>query len=303
LTFRGVLHFFHSEYESAEATEQEAVSLASKARDSLYLALALFYLGLSRANRGRISQALEAFHQAFEMARRNGNQMVLSRVPNGLGWVYREIEDLGRAIEYNEACVETARRTSTAEAEANALINLVYDYTQAGNLTKARGTIDAVEAIFDRDPWNRWRFFDIRHQAGAAEFWLADGRLDRAEEHARRLLGNAARYGIPKYLAVSHRLLGELAAARGEIVTAEEEFLAALASLASHPTPLVAWKLYASLGRLHARAGRPAAAREAFAQSAVVLRSIAGSVTDEALRANFLNTSAVREALQGAEGG
>jgi tetratricopeptide (TPR) repeat protein len=303
LTFRGVLHFFHSEYESAEATEQEAVSLASKARDGLYLALALFYLGLSRANRGRISQALEAFHQAFEMARRNGNQMVLSRVPNGLGWVYREIEDLGRAIEYNEACVETARRTSTAEAEANALINLVYDYTQAGNLTKARGTIDAVEAIFDRDPWNRWRFFDIRHQAGAAEFWLADGRLDRAEEHARRLLGNAARYGIPKYLAVSHRLLGELAAARGEIVTAEEEFLAALASLASHPTPLVAWKLYASLGRLHARAGRVAAAREAFAQSAVVLRSIAGSVTDETLRANFLNTPAVCEVLQGAEWG
>jgi predicted ATPase/predicted Ser/Thr protein kinase len=303
LTFRGVLHFFHSEYDSAEAVEQEAVSLASKARDSLYLALALFYLGLSRANRGRISEALAAFHEAFEMARRNGNQMVLSRVPNGLGWVYREIEDLGRAIEYNEACVETARRTSTAEAEANALINLVYDFTQAGNLTKARRTIDAVEAIFDRDPWNRWRFFDVRHQAGAAEFWLAYGRLDRAEEHARRLLANAARYGVPKYIAVSHKLLGDLAAARGENATAEEEFLAAVAPLASHPTPLVAWKLYASLGRLYARAGRPAAAREAFAQSAVVLRSIAGSVTDEALRANFLNTPAVREVLQGAEGG
>jgi tetratricopeptide (TPR) repeat protein len=122
--------------------------LAAEIRDGFYLPLALFYLGLTRANRGRFSEALE-------LAKRNNNAVALSRVPNGCGWVWREIGDLGKAIEFNDGSVEFSRRFKAAEAESNALINLVYDYLLAG---EPAGALERVHSLYERERWNLWRF-------------------------------------------------------------------------------------------------------------------------------------------------
>ena len=98
LTYQGVKHFWESEYEIAEATQLEAAGLAAEIRDGFYLPLALFYLGLTRANRGRLSDAMASLDEALNLAKRNNNAVALSRVPNGCGWVWREIGDLGKAI-------------------------------------------------------------------------------------------------------------------------------------------------------------------------------------------------------------
>ena len=121
LTFRGVAHFFRSEYKEAEAAELEASRLAAEARDGMHLPLSLYYLGLSRANQGRLSEALANMQEGLELATRNHNAVAMSRIPNGIGWVWRELGDLRKAIEYNEGCVEVARRTGAVEAESNAL--------------------------------------------------------------------------------------------------------------------------------------------------------------------------------------
>jgi tetratricopeptide (TPR) repeat protein/class 3 adenylate cyclase len=294
LTYRGVAHFFQTNYAEAAAAETEASQLAVESHDGFYLALSLFYLGLSRANLGRISEALASLNEALDLATRNFNQIALSRVPNGIGWVYREIGDLGRAIEFNTACVETARRTRAVEAESNALINLVYDYTLAGEPKKALDAMQSVDPLFDRENWNRWRFFDIRHQAASAEYWLEHRNLDRAEEHARRLLGNAERYGVPKYVATAHRLLGEIAAAIGDTNTAEEELMRSLEPFAKNPAPLVEWKNQAALGRLLRKRGRPAAAQDAFNRAVDVVKQISAGIMDAELRLGFLNGPQVR---------
>jgi len=39
--------------------------------------------------------------EAFDLAKRNDHGVVLSRVPNGIGWVWREIGDLSKAITFN----------------------------------------------------------------------------------------------------------------------------------------------------------------------------------------------------------
>ena len=56
---------------------------------------------LSRANRGNIGGAFQALSEAFELAKRNGNQIALSRIPNGIGWLWREMGDITRAMEFN----------------------------------------------------------------------------------------------------------------------------------------------------------------------------------------------------------
>jgi DNA-binding winged helix-turn-helix (wHTH) protein/tetratricopeptide (TPR) repeat protein len=298
LTYSGVAHFLKSEYKEAVSAEMEASSLATESRNAFFLALSLTYLGFSLANQGRISEALGSMHEALAMARRNANQIVLARAPNGVGWVHREIGSLRVAIEYDEACVETARHAKANEAESNALINLVYDYAAAGESTKALAAMQRVDALYDLEIWMRWRFFDVRQQAAGAEFWLAAQNLDRAEEHARRLLANAQRYGVPKYIAIAHRLLGEIATVSGDANAAEDEFIRSLQPFEKNPAPLVEWRNHAAFGRLLLDSGRrPAAARDSFSRAAVVLQGIYRSIAEPKLRSVFLDEPAVRQVI------
>jgi len=300
LMYRGVAHFFRSEYDQAVAAETEVMELASRSRNGLYLALSRTYLGYSLANQGRISEALDCLNEALALGRRNENRIVLARAQNGIGWIYREIGLLRRAIEYDEACVETARAAGATEAEANALINLVYDYTMSGERTQGADAMQRVDALYDRELWNRWRFYEVRQQAASAEYWFAAGNLDRAEEHARALLANAQGYGVPKYVSTAHRILGAIAAVSGDVNKAEEQLMSSLMPLERNPAPLVEWRTHAALGRLMQQAGRrPIAAREAFRRAAEVIERLAGNITYSELRSAFIDTSDVRQVLSG----
>ncbi len=106
LTYRGVSHFFLSQYEQSVAAEREAIEIASEARNAFYIALAHTYLGFGLANQGHISEALGSIDKAVALARRSENGIVLARASNGIGWIYREILDLGTAIEHDEAGVK-----------------------------------------------------------------------------------------------------------------------------------------------------------------------------------------------------
>jgi tetratricopeptide (TPR) repeat protein len=301
LTYHGILRFWRSDYAGAEKIQVEASQLAADARDGFHLPLALFYLGLTLANRGRISEAMASMQAALDMARRNNNALALSRIPNGIGWVWREMGDIGKAIEFNEGCVEFARRTKAAEGEANGLINLVYDYLHAGQFGKCEEALEGILPLYDRERWNRWRFYGIRHNAAQAEYWLARKKLDRAEEHARALLANAEQTSVAKYVAIARRLLGEIAAVNGDPNAAEEELTRSLEPFATSPAPLIEWRNHAALGRLLAARNRPAAAREPFRRAGALVRELADNIADPALRKGFLEMDAVQEVIAGAK--
>jgi len=302
LMYHGLLHFWKSEYEAAENAQVEACQVAAEVRDGFYLPLTLLYLGWTQANRGRISNAMASMQEALDLARRNSHGLALSRVPNGIGWIWREIGVLSKAIEFDQGCVETSRRTRFAEAEANGLINLVYDYLQADEPAKAAEALEAVQPLFERERWNRWRFYGIRHRAAEAEYWLCQRKLDRAEEHARTLLANAEQNGVAKYIAIARRLLGEIAAVGGEATTAEEELTRSLEPFATHPMPLIEWRNHAALGKLLAARNRPEGAREAFKRAETLVRELAGNISDPVLRRVFLEMEAIREVIAGAAG-
>ncbi len=302
LRYSGITHFWRSDYASAERVQVEASRLAAEARDGFQLPLALYFLGLTQANLGRISSAMESMQEALDMARRNDNALALSRIPNGIGWVLREMGDLGKAIGFNEGCVEVSRGTKAAEAEANALLNLVYDYLLAGEPGKSAQALERILPLCERESWSRWRFYGIRHNAAQAEYWLARRKLDRAEEHARTLLANAEEKGAAKYIAVARRLLGEIAAVGGDAVAAEEELTRSLEPFATHPMPLIEWRNHVALGRVLGAQNRPAAAREAFQRAEALVRELADNTSDAALRRIFLESDDVREVLAGAGG-
>jgi serine/threonine protein kinase/tetratricopeptide (TPR) repeat protein len=299
LTWRGCLYFFQSEYETAIKLETEAIGLASELRDGFLLLTSFFFLGLSQGNLGRMSAALATLHEAIEKARRNGDLFWYPRMPNCIGWLHRELQDFEGAHKYDQQGIEVAREHHVLEAEANSLINLGIDYTQAGDLEKTRSAFEEVREIFERDAWFRWRY-SIRLQAATAEHWLREKDLERASECARQLLDAATQYEVHKYIAVAHRVMAQVAIARGELAEGERQFGAALSELSDYPAPLVAWKTYAELGRLKSRLGDSYSACEAFVQAAEIVHAIAANVTDEELHTTFLTSEAVREVLNGA---
>jgi tetratricopeptide (TPR) repeat protein len=292
------VHFFQSEYELAEPVLSEALALARELRDSFRLPMSLSMLGLVRGNRGQISDALATLHEAMTVERRNGDRFHLPRLPNCIGWLYREMQDFPHALEWDQQGVEMARECDVVEAEANSLISLGSDFAYLGQDRKTMPAFGEVEACFHRDAWNSWRY-NLRLQAGASEYWLSQGAPERAEEHAKRLLEEAANREVRKYAATAYKLLAEVAMARGDLADAELKLAAALDQLRRYPAPLVAWKTYVVLGRLRRLMGDRESAREAFAQAAAIIGEIAANVRDEGLRATFMNSTAVREVLDG----
>jgi predicted ATPase/predicted Ser/Thr protein kinase len=299
LAWRGILHFFQTEYLEAEAMLLETQNLARELHDAFLLLESYFVLGMVRGNQGRMSEALSTFEEALEIARRYGDQFWSPRIPNCIGWLYRELLDFEQAVSYDRQGLEVGRTANVLEAQANSLINLGIDHRHTGESEQTASVFREVENIFRRDAWFRWRY-NIRLQAGACEHHLAGGDLVKAEEHAERLLETAAHYGARKYIAVAHKLLSEIAVARNDFQTAEAELDAALGEIETHPVPIVAWKVYAAVGRLRARTGDEGEARRAFARAADIVQEIAGNVREERLRSVFLNAAPVREVLENA---
>ena len=75
-------------------------------------------------------EALATLREAMEMARRDGDHIILERVPNSIGWIHRELGDFDQAIAYDQEGAEIAGMYHITEAEANSLINLSYDHTE-----------------------------------------------------------------------------------------------------------------------------------------------------------------------------
>ena len=293
LSWRGLIYFFQSEYERAEQMLVEAHHLSSELRDGLMVLFNLYFLGLTRADQGRISEALATFDEAMEMTRRNGDRNQSLKIPNAIGWIYREMGDIDRAIEYDAEGARISRQFRVLEAEINSVINLGCDHTLKSESERSLSDFHAVEEMLQQDEWLRWRF-NIRLQAGKSERLIAMGDLAAAEECARGLLETAAVHGANKYVAVAHKLLGEIAAARKDFADAIRHLNTALAVLERYPTPILTWKVYALLGRVLRESGDAQSADNAFRASKAIVDRIASNISDEKLRITFLATATKR---------
>lgn len=289
LNMRARLRFFQSEYAAAERLFRETMSLASELGDTFEALASHYFITLTLANLGRISEALEILNRAMQMARRNGDSYWASRVPNCLGWIHRELHDPEGALAHDRDGAEMARSMGVGEAEVNSVINLVVDHFQAGDRQQTDSSAQAAESILARDAWFRWRF-EMRLQAARAEQTLS-------RPDALAVLEKAAKYGARKYTIGARTTLAKIAIAKGDLATAEAELNSAVAILHEFPAPLVAWKTWSMLGRVYAALRQENAARAAYRQAASIIGQIAGNVSDERLRGIFLGSAAVQEVL------
>jgi predicted ATPase/DNA-binding winged helix-turn-helix (wHTH) protein len=290
LDVRARLHFFQSEYRTAESLFGRVLDLASELGNAFESLKAQFFLGITLANLGRISEALELLSRLMETARRNGDSFWSARALNSFGWIHRELQDLDCARGFDEEGAKTARRDAVGEAEVNSVINLALDHLRRGERSLSSAALNTAEAIASRDNWFFYWRFEIRYLAAWAEQTLS--RTD-----ALRLLEKATCYGARKYIVTARTLLAKAGLAEGDLSAAMGELDAAAAILHEFPAPLEAWKAYNLMGRVKSRLGDEAGARGAFAEAASVIRYVADHTTDDRLRRIFLASDAVQEAL------
>lgn len=293
---RGQLHLHHTEYSKAVDLLKRGLEGAVRLGDGFKYQYGLFMLGMAQANLGQIAAAFATFNEMKAISERNGDRFWLVRYPNCAGWIYRELQDIDRAVAQDKLGADMTSESELHEVLAHSLINLSYDYVQQGAPEESRSVLAQAEKARDRDVWMQWRH-NIRLQAGQAELWLARGDLELAEKYAGDLFEVATRYSCRKYLSTAHKLFGEIASLRGQPEEAERQFETAVALLEQYPALLVAWKTHAALGRVRTQQGRAEAASTAYGQAARIINEIAGNVDDEALRQNFLNSEAVRAVL------
>jgi tetratricopeptide (TPR) repeat protein len=286
LDVRARLRYFQSEYCNAEELFRETLSLAAELGDAFEILKSYYFLTITLANLGRVSEALDMLNRAMEMARRNGDFFWSSRGPNCIGWIHRELQDFEGAMVFDKQGAEIAHRLGIVEAEVNSVINLAFDNFHADDKEASQTAMMCAGSILSRDAWFRWRF-EMRLMIAGAEQTLS-------KPEGLRLLQQATRYRARKYMVAAHTLLAKIAMAEGDTAGAEAQLDAAIGILHDFPAPLVAWKTYSILGRLQAQLDREDAARAAFSEAASIIGYVADHIGDEQLRRIFLGSAAVQ---------
>jgi tetratricopeptide (TPR) repeat protein len=115
---------------------------------------------------------------------------------------------------------------------------------------------------------------------GASETWLALGEFDKARHYAQRLHDLAA--GAPEntYLALSHRLLAEIAIKEEAMEEADLQITNALNIVENSEVPLAAWRAYGVAEKLHYMQGNTRSANVCQYKKQHAIRKLADSLPD-----------------------
>lgn len=298
LAYRGFVHYWQGEYGATARLADETLVLCEERGDAFGAFAARMFLGLARANQGRMSEAIGEFHRTLALAERNSDLFWRPRLESHLGWVNRELAAFDRAREWDARALALVRGNPLPWApEAEALINLCVDGARAGDPQGAATLLTRLEAATRDSPWMRW-MNELRLEAAAAEHYMLRGVLDEAAARAARLRELAARLRAPGYACAAARLSAEAALARGNHLKHAASALArALGAMRDYPAPLESWKSHRVLGLLRLKLDDARAAQRSFAASGADIDTIVRGTDDPALRASFLGSPAVREVL------
>jgi predicted ATPase len=291
---RALLSMWRLEYADSEKALRYVHDQARRLGASFQLVEAHFCHGMALGNQGRMTEALAVLTEGMRVAEINGERFWLPRLPNTLGWLYRELHDLETALRLDHDSVRQARELPSAEAEANAHVNLGRDYLLLGEPARALEHLEHARRLFDEDVWFRWRY-NLRLQAELAGYWIVRGDLKTAAAHANLSKDGAEKTRSHKHVAWAHKLFGDIAALEEKTEEAQGQYAKALEVLRGHPCPTIEWKILKASGQLALRQKNEAVGSELLGRARKVVQGLADQIQDRKLRERFLSDRTVRE--------
>ena len=253
---------------------------------------------LARAGKGGYQRALALLVEVLATYKRWG--IVPHQALNTLGWVYGELQDHARALEWNTrglaAALETDLRGVHFECMNHARLNLGDTLAALGRLDEAEEQYRAVEQVVRHPPdaWMLWRYAQhLFHSYG--ELWLTRGDAANALAYADECLQLAEQTNSRKNIVKGRRLRGQALLARGGLAEAERELMHALELAREVGNPPQLWKTHVALGDLRTAQGQPDEARASYGAALAVIEGVAAGLEDAELRDTFLNSAHVQQ--------
>jgi tetratricopeptide (TPR) repeat protein len=292
--YRVLLSTFRLEYQDAEQSLRWAHHEARQIGAGFQLIEAHFVSGMTLGNQGRLAEALGVLREGMQLAELNGERFWLSRLPNCLGWLHRELHDLETAVRLDAESARLGREFGIAEAEANAQVNLGHDYLVLGEPARALEHLQEAKTLHDQDIWFRWRY-NLRLQSELASYWIIRGDVAAAAAHAAAALQGAEATLSRKYIAWAQKLLGDIAVLEERMEDGQRHYATALGILQRHPCPTIEWKILKAAGELARRQSNDSASTEFLGRAHAVVQSLAGAIQDAKLHQGFLAAKPVRD--------
>jgi tetratricopeptide (TPR) repeat protein len=168
--------------------------------------------GVACFETGELERAEERFHEALEMGRQDGDDLLFARATNNLGTIANVRGAPREALALYRLAIPAYQRLGHARGLAETFHNLAISYRDLDD-TEHADESERRAAEFARQA------SDARLAAmalvGLAELRLRGGDAEMAEAEARRAVEEMARIADPKGEADALRLAGAAAVARG----------------------------------------------------------------------------------------
>jgi DNA-binding SARP family transcriptional activator len=293
-----LLAYLRSDFEIAVQHAQACVEIGESFPNPFLVLGGRFVLSMSQASLGHYQTALGHLLPSLNSSEAAGDRFWRARLLNTVGWVYRELFDVKRAMQYDEASLELARagKPRLTEAEGNALANLATDCLLLGDFDHARSYLEEGTRGFQDEQFMRWRYA-MRMMVIKGRLELAEGNLNGAMAAADEVLAIARTTQAYKNIAQSCRLRGEVLLATGARKKAGPALRHALTTSLRIKSPALIWPCYLSLAAVDEAEGQTDAATAHYRSAAEILRQVAEELTESALREPFVTAPVVRSAF------
>jgi class 3 adenylate cyclase/tetratricopeptide (TPR) repeat protein len=285
----------HGDYQRALADSRRAAECAKRARLPHLLNLSRWTIGLALTCLGEYGRAIAELSEALDLCNRIGDRAFKARILNSLGWCFAEVGCHRRASEFNREARDIAAElvrldlvAGAPELHANATINLACNRIALGDAEGGLELLEPVRAELETpgDPWQRWRY-GLHVCDAMARALLARGDAESAARLAADEFDAARRQHSRKLEARALELRGRALLVLDEREAAGRALDEALAVARDIGYPPVVWRGLSLQAELAKRGGNGSAADHLASESSGLVRGLAGSLPETALREEF----------------
>jgi len=243
----GNVSFLAGKREDAEVHYRSSLEIYQRLKDTAGVANVHSNLGVVYRRMGRWDEALRELASSLQLRERMGDPWGIGTIHNNIGEVYRSRGNLVEAVAAYERAIEVWQAIGYSAGVALALTGLGAAIVESGDAVHGREML--------RDAESRWTRLgsttylpDLYRFIASAE--LATGDLEAATLAAEKSLDLARGATARHQEAMTNRVQGEIAAARGDRSTARQLLERSRAALRELDEPAELARTEAVLARL-----------------------------------------------------
>ncbi|MEX2584260.1 MAG: tetratricopeptide repeat protein [Gemmatimonadota bacterium] len=269
------------ELDRARPLAVEADRLAVRSADARLSLRTLNLLGMIAFESGAMQEAETRFSELLERASDAGDDEFAARASNNLGILANVRGETELALTAYQRALASYHRIGYTRGLAQTYYNLGISYRDLGFDAEADSHYDrAIQFAEESDSEDVLAFAETER----ANLRARDGDGQLAESIGTRALARLERMGDRSGAANAIRVLAAAARARGAPDLALERLESALATLESHPDPIVRAEIQRDRGSLLSELGDSAAASAALHEAVTAYEQIGASADADATR-------------------